>query len=120
MKRNMVNGLDFIEADPNQIREIFLNILNNACQAYTASSGKVELRAEQQGDMVKISVEDAGVGIAPEDLDKVFEPFFTRKSKGTGLGLTICNELVNLYQGKIEIQSQLGVRDHYLYFLAGA
>jgi len=58
--------------------------------------------------MVKVSVQDTGVGIAREDLDKVFEPFFTRKSKGTGLGLTICNELVNLHQGKIEINSRQG------------
>ena len=102
------DGLDFIEADPNQIREIFLNILNNACQAIPTPGGKVELRAQREGDMVKVSVQDTGVGIAQEDLDKVFEPFFTRKSKGTGLGLTICNELVNLHQGKIEINSRLG------------
>ena len=103
------SGLDIIEADPNQIREIFSNILNNACQAFTTpSGGKVELRASLEGDMLKVSVQDNGVGIAQEDLDKVFEPFFTRKSKGTGLGLTICNELVNLYHGKIDIDSQVG------------
>jgi len=85
-----------------------LNILNNACQSFTATGGRVELRALREGDMVKVSVQDTGVGIAREDLDKVFEPFFTRKSKGTGLGLTICNELVNLHQGKIEINSRQG------------
>ena len=102
------DGLDFIETDPNQIREIFLNILNNACQSFTVPGGKVELSAQRQGDMVKVSVQDFGVGIAQEDMDKIFEPFFTRKSKGTGLGLTICNELVNLHQGKIKINSRLG------------
>ncbi len=102
------DGMDFIEADPNQIREIFLNIINNACQAFAAPGGKVEVSARLEGEQVRVSVRDKGVGIAQEDLDKVFEPFFTRKSKGTGLGLTICNELVNLHQGKIEISSRLG------------
>jgi len=102
------DDLDFIEADPNQIREIFLNILNNACQAYATPGGKVQLIAQREEDMIKISVQDKGVGIAPEDLEHIFEPFFTRKSKGTGLGLTICNELVNLHHGKIEIDSHLG------------
>jgi len=96
-----------IEADPNQIREIFQNILNNACQSFEGG-GKVELHVEQAGDMIKVSVKDTGGGIAPDDLERVFEPFFTRKSKGTGLGLTIVNELVNMHQGKIELQSELG------------
>jgi len=108
IEKKYEDGLDFMETDPNQIREIFLNILNNACQAIATPSGKVELSVQREGDMVRASVMDNGVGIAQEDLDKVFEPFFTRKSKGTGLGLTICNELVNLHQGKIEINSRQG------------
>ena len=116
IEKKYEDGLDFIEADPNQIREIFLNILNNACQAIATPGGKVELRARREGDMVKVSVQDTGVGIAQEDLDKIFEPFFTRKSKGTGLGMTICNELVNLHQGKIEIKSQLGQGPRSVFF----
>jgi PAS domain S-box-containing protein len=109
IEKKYEDGLDFIETDANQVREIFLNILNNACQAIpTPPGGTVELKAGREGDMIKVSVKDSGVGIDQEDLDKVFEPFFTRKSKGTGLGLTICNELVNLHQGKIEIKSRLG------------
>jgi len=102
------HGLDFIDADPNQIREIFMNILINACQAINGPGGKVELNAGLEGSMAKVCVRDNGVGIAPEDLEKVFEPFFTRKSKGTGLGLTICYELINMHQGKIEIESLAG------------
>lgn len=117
IEKKYEDGLDFIETDPNQIREIFLNILNNACQAIATPSGKVELRARREGDMVKVSIKDTGVGIAPEDMDKIFEPFFTRKSKGTGLGMTICNELVNLHQGKIEIRSQLGEGTEVCVFL---
>jgi signal transduction histidine kinase len=97
-----------IQADMNQTREIFMNILNNACQAYLRSAGKVEVLAEDEGDMIKVIVKDHGVGIAKEDLNRIFDPFFTRKSKGTGLGLTICNELINLNEGKIEISSELG------------
>ncbi len=108
IEKKYEDGLDFIEADPNQIREIFANILNNACQAFSGYGGKVELRVGREGDMVKVSVQDTGVGIAPEDLSKVFEPFFTRKSKGTGLGMAICKELVILHQGKIEIDSRQG------------
>jgi signal transduction histidine kinase len=108
IERKYGEGLDCIEADLNQVREIFLNILNNACQSMTKPDGKVKLSAAPDGDMVKVCVQDTGVGIAAEDLNKVFEPFFTRKAKGTGLGMTICNELVNLHRGKIEINSRLG------------
>jgi len=108
IEKEYAHGLDNIEADANQIREIFMNILNNACQAILKPGGLVVLKVKQDGPMLRVSVQDNGVGIAEEDLNKIFEPFFTRKSKGTGLGMTICNELVNLHQGKIEIDSQLG------------
>jgi signal transduction histidine kinase len=97
-----------VNADANQIREVFMNILNNACQAFVKAGGKVEVAAQIDGEMVKVTVRDNGVGIAEEDLNRIFDPFFTRKSKGTGLGLTICNELINLNQGKIEISSREG------------
>ena len=102
------DGLEFMDADPNHIREIFLNILNNACQAIEGPGGKVELKAQRDSGVLKVSVQDTGVGIAEGDLNKIFEPFFTRKAKGTGLGMTVCNELVNLHHGKIEIKSRLG------------
>jgi len=102
------DGADLIEADANQVKDVFLNILNNACQAIDQPEGKVKVGVDHEGDMIKVSFKDTGVGISAEDLDKVFEPFFTRKPKGTGLGLAICNELVHLHQGKIEITSPQG------------
>jgi PAS domain S-box-containing protein len=108
IEKEFGNDPDLIEADANQIRDVFLNVLNNACQAINQPSGKVKVRVSHDGDMVKVAFEDTGEGIAAQDLDRVFEPFFTRKSKGTGLGLAICNELVHLHQGTIEIISQLG------------
>ncbi|MDE2009220.1 MAG: PAS domain S-box protein [Candidatus Omnitrophica bacterium] len=108
LEKEYTNDPDVIEADGTQIREIFVNILNNACQSFIGPAGKVAIDARREGDAFKISVKDTGAGIAQEDMDKIFEPFFTRKSKGTGLGLTICNELVNMHQGRIEINSRLG------------
>lgn len=59
-------------------------------------------------NLFEINISDNGIGIDEEDLEKIFQPFFTRKSKGTGLGLTICNELVRLHGGKIDIKSKKG------------
>jgi len=98
-----------IEADPLQIREIFNNILTNAYQSVSNKKGKIEISARDDGKgSIEISFKDNGMGIGKEDLERVFEPFFTRKSKGTGLGLTICNELVNLHSGRIDIKSKKG------------
>lgn len=98
-----------IEADPLQIREVFNNILTNAYQSISNKKGKIEISARDDGKgSIEISFKDNGIGIGEKDLERIFEPFFTRKSKGTGLGLTICNELVNLHGGKIDIESKKG------------
>jgi len=96
----------FIEADPYQMREIFYNILTNAHQALEKNMGEIAVNLAAVNGSVEITVEDTGVGIEPGDLQRIFEPFFTRKSKGTGLGLAICNELVTFHKGKILIESQ--------------
>ena len=98
-----------ISADPVQLIEVFNNILINAYQAFPEKEGTIELLAQAiDNRFIKIVVKDNGMGIEEEDLKKVFDPFFTRKAKGTGLGLTICNELVNLHEGRIEISSEKG------------
>ena len=98
-----------IQADPLQIKEVFNNILINAYQSISNKKGKIEINVRDEGKgFIEISFKDNGTGIDKEDLDRVFEPFFTRKSKGTGLGLTICNELINLHSGKIDIESKQG------------
>jgi len=99
----------FIDGDPLQIREIFNNILTNAYQSILNKKGKIEVMTRDVGkNLFEINISDNGIGIDEEDLDKIFQPFFTRKSKGTGLGLTICNELVRLHGGRIDIKSRKG------------
>lgn len=95
--------------DPYQITEIMSNILENAAQAIPIESGgSVTVSAVTEDGMLHIRVSDTGVGIDPDVLPRVFEPFFTSKSKGTGLGLPLCKEYVALHNGSIDIESELG------------
>ena len=98
-----------VSLDVVQMREVFDNILNNAYQALADTGGRVEVtgRVDAGGD-VCVRVKDDGGGISPEDLERVFEPFFTKRSRGTGLGLTICREVVKLHGGQIDVASNLG------------
>ena len=109
VKKILPTKKKLIEADPLQIREIFNNILTNAYQSISNNKGRIEIVTRDVGkNSLEISITDNGIGIDEKDLQKIFEPFFTRKSKGTGLGLTICNELVKLHGGKIDINSKKG------------
>ena len=99
---------DFI-TDPGLLRQIVINLLSNALDAVD-QGGKVELRARTQDEQVWITVSDTGTGIAPEDLRRIFEPFYTTKGrgKGTGLGLAICRELAKALGGNISVESTPG------------
>jgi len=103
-----------IQADRQQLRQVFLNLLTNASDAMP-DGGKLiaRVRKTQFIDGVNgVSVEfaDAGAGISPRDLEKIWEPFFTTKAegKGTGLGLAICRRVIEEHQGVISIESQPG------------
>ncbi|MFA5039267.1 MAG: MEDS domain-containing protein [Candidatus Omnitrophota bacterium] len=98
----------FIEADPFQMKEVFFNILNNAYDAAPSLKGKIELRAEQKEECLRIFLEDNGPGIREEDLTRIFDPFFTTKARGTGLGLSVCRQIVTMHGGTIRIQSSPG------------
>ena len=90
------------------MREVFNNIIINSYQSFTEKKGKIEIiiNADKK-NIISIFFKDNGCGIEKEDLEKVFEPFFTRKSKGTGLGLSICKELIHLNNGTINIISNI-------------
>ncbi len=89
-----------VAADPGQLEQVFVNLLMNACDA-CASGGQVTVRARQQGEQVAFDVIDDGVGISPEHLSSVLDPFFTTKKRGqgTGLGLTIAADIVKNHGG---------------------
>ena len=98
-----------VVADPDQLVQVFSNIILNGCQAMPDGG---ELVIQSTGDnsrWVEVSVADAGVGISEDVLSKLFEPLFTTKAKGIGLGLPIVKGLVEGHEGVIEVKSQLGV-----------
>jgi signal transduction histidine kinase len=103
-----------VQADHNNLRRVLVNLLSNAIK-FTPKSGRVTLTAERaQADMARIAVTDTGVGIPPEDLERLFDKYeqarsrATRSEKGTGLGLYITKQLVELHGGEIEVASQVG------------
>ena len=98
-----------IDADPLQMRELFNNILNNAFDAIESKEGIIIIGLEiNDTASLDFSFTDNGIGISEEDLKKIQEPFFTTKAKGTGLGLTVCQQIVTLHNGEFDIKSELG------------
>ena len=98
-----------IEADFGQIRQAILNILINACDAMARVGGALRVRSRRGASgQVEIVVEDTGVGIPPEHLKKVLDPFFSTKEKGTGLGLSVVYGIVERHGGSLRIESTQG------------
>jgi signal transduction histidine kinase len=95
-------------ADRQQMRQLFLNLFTNASDAMPEGGTLiVKVEARRNASQVEIDLEDTGVGIAPEDLPHVVEPFFSTKpeGKGTGLGLAICRRIVEEHQGSFQVTS---------------
>jgi len=95
-----------IKGDENQLKQVFLNIINNAIFSMDGE-GVLGLRTYLAGEMVGIEISDTGKGIPKDILDRIFEPFFTtKKEKGTGLGLSISYKIVQSHNGKIEVETE--------------
>ena len=96
-----------IEADPEQLQTVFLNLLLNAAQA-SSSDTRIRVTIAADGDVCRVSIIDAGAGIPPDTLGKVFEPFFTTKHRGTGLGLPTARRVLERHHGSIALESPSG------------
>ena len=93
--------------DPTQIQQVLVNLTKNAMQAMT-KGGDLTLQTGEGADGVWISVADTGGGIPQEQLNRIFEPFYTTKKKGSGLGLMIVQRIVRAHNGRIELESNVG------------
>ena len=105
LRRN-ITDLSKVRLDPNQITQALLNLLLNAMQSVEPGS-TIEIGAalKPSDERLEIWVEDDGAGIEHEELDKIFDPFYTTRAKGTGLGLPIVHKIVENHQGEIRIES---------------
>src|SRR5262245_3922779 len=108
-KATLKDGLPRVMADPVQLQQVVYNLVRNAIEAMssTAAGARVlQLRSEatETGQCI-VAVEDSGAGIEPEALQRIFEPFFTSKSKGMGMGLSICRSIVEAHGGRLSATS---------------
>jgi two-component system, NtrC family, nitrogen regulation sensor histidine kinase GlnL len=112
-------SLPDIWADEAQLRQVFLNLVKNAVEAMNGTGTltvttrietdfHVRLAARDRGQFLSVEIEDTGPGIAVEDCERIFTPFFTTKSSGTGLGLAVTERLVTQHGGTIRVESELG------------
>lgn len=114
IKLDLDDKLPAVQADSKQLQQVFINLLTNAADAIKVK-GEIEIKTYIESDsknkelqFVVASISDSGIGIAPEDLPKIFNPFFTRKAEGTGLGLPITQRIMHQHGGVIDVESNLG------------
>ncbi|RKY84232.1 hypothetical protein DRQ09_08905 [candidate division KSB1 bacterium] len=96
-----------LEIDPNQISQVFSNLIRNAIQSMP-EGGNLTINCEKEGHSCNISFIDTGVGINEEDIDKLYIPFYTTRTQGIGLGLSISQKIIENHNGKIKIESVPG------------
>lgn len=110
LKNNIASDLWLVDADKGQLHQVISNLVINAQQAMP-TGGTVTITAvninSENGKQVKIAIEDEGAGIAPQYLDKIFDPYFSTKQKGSGLGLASSYSIINKHNGRIQVSSQL-------------
>lgn len=110
-----------IQADEDQIKQILMNIIINSIQAIP-EKGEIKIKTEKglliRGEQaIKLIIEDDGIGIAEKDLNQIFDPFFSTKEQGSGLGLSIVYKLVEGHQGEIKVESKEGKGTKFIIFL---
>ena len=121
---NLKEAPEYCYADPKRLKQIVLNLVNNAFR-YTPEGGTVTIIAKEQNGDFLFSVQDTGMGIAPEDVNKIFDRFYRtdrsrdRESGGSGLGLAITKALVDAHGGWIKVDSQLNAGTTFTIMLPG-
>ncbi|OZQ63321.1 hypothetical protein CA600_19605 [Paenibacillus sp. VTT E-133280] len=97
--------------NPSQLEQVILNILKNSIDSFTAFRGRIDITVSTANDTNEIILifKDNGEGIPLDKLNRIFDPFFTTKQKGTGIGLSICKQLIEMYGGQIKVDSEVQV-----------
>jgi signal transduction histidine kinase len=109
--KNIPENLPLLAADPGKLRSVITNLVSNAAK-FTPDGGRVDIKARQTEDELKVTVSDTGMGIPQEDLPKIFDRFYRvnrpgKEIQGTGLGLAIVKKIVEMHNGRIEVRSKV-------------
>lgn len=122
LSTDIAEDVNLIYADGRKIKQVLFNLVANAVK-FTAEGGDVEISVRKEEEMLEFNVKDTGIGIAQEDLAKLFKEFsqidssLTRRHKGTGLGLILSKRLVELHGGSIWIESQEGIGSTFTFYI---
>jgi signal transduction histidine kinase len=113
LRADLPRSLPFLQADARRLKQILLNLMSNAVK-FTAPGGRIQIHAAVEQDGLRIAVEDSGIGIAADDLEKALRPFgqidsrMARKYQGTGLGLPLTKSMIELHGGRLTLESEVG------------
>ncbi|PYT02825.1 MAG: hypothetical protein DMF60_20200 [Acidobacteria bacterium] len=108
LNTDIAEGLPPIQADPDQLQQVFINLINNSLDAMPLG-GKLTVSTALDTDSVMIVLADSGEGIAEDQIDLIFDPMFsTKRGRGTGLGLTIVKQIISEHNGEVEVESDPG------------
>lgn len=122
IKLNIKHPLQVIEADEDMIGQVLINLIDNALK-YTHEGGRVSISAETQKEWIRVAVADTGIGIPIDSIPRLFERFYrvdkarSREMGGTGLGLAIVKHILELHNGKIEVDSIVGKGSTFTFYL---
>jgi signal transduction histidine kinase len=105
--RNYDSSIPFLRIDPNQMQQVFCNLFLNAIEAMR-DGGKLNVITAQAENTVEITISDTGKGISKKDLEHIFDPFYTTKETGTGLGMSIIYGIIREHKGEISVESGKG------------
>ncbi len=105
--KNFAPNIPTLKLDPRKMQQLFNNLITNAIQAMP-NGGDLIIHTSSDAETIEIDFKDTGTGISPENQLKLFEPLFTTKQKGIGLGLTIVKDIVEGYKGTIQVESKVG------------
>ena len=93
--------------DEEKLTQALINIMKNGIQAMD-QGGVLRIKARASRDSLEIKISDSGAGIAPDQMEKIFNYYYTTKEKGVGLGLPIAHRIIEAHQGQLKVESQLG------------
>ena len=103
-EENLIVPLDFVS-----LQMAFLNLITNAIEAMEEDKGILRITTKSQGDAFQVVFADNGSGISEENMDKIFEPYFTAKNNGMGIGLATTMSIIHAHHGRIDVQSEVGI-----------